>query len=181
MTNYPYATTLAARFLAEGLRLAASERGLSLREIGRRLGYSQAVVLSHMAKGRVQIPLGRACEIADEVGLQQRTFLLAVLEQRHPEVQWDLITGAADPLATALEQTAGKRLCSLSPSHRRVLHDVVRDSDPEERWISISEIPAVRLLRELYPLIQSDGLTPDDAASLRLAVSLDSEPRDGES
>lgn len=158
--------------LASGLRAAASERRLSLREIGRRLGYRQAVVLSHMARGRVPIPVDRAEAIAREVGLPEGQFLLAVLQQRHPEVDWNLITGAADPFATELERTAGKPLSALSPPHQRVLRDVVRDSDPESRWLSIPEISAVDLMRELFPQVRTGGLSANDRQLLRSLADL---------
>ena len=38
MKDHPYSSTAAAEMLAKGLRSASSERRLSLREIGRRLG-----------------------------------------------------------------------------------------------------------------------------------------------
>jgi DNA-binding transcriptional regulator YdaS (Cro superfamily) len=168
MSDHRWADSAAAQMLAVGLKAAAVERRLSLREIGRRLGYKQPVVLSHMATGRVPIPLDRAPDIAREVGLPAGPFLLAVLAQRHPDVDWELLTGNVDPFATELERTAGKPLSVLSPAHHRVLRDVVRDSEPEERWLSITEISAIRLLRELFPRLHDDGLTADDRDLLRL-------------
>lgn len=158
--------------LARGLRSASQEQGISLREIGRRLRYKQPVVLSHMAAGRVPIPLDKAPAIAAEVGLSQASFLLAVLEQRHPNIDWQLITGAADPFASELERTAGKPLSSLGSAHQRVLRDVVRDSAPEERWLSIPEIAAMKFLRELFPNLSSSGLAENDRDALRLAADL---------
>src|SRR5437763_15377370 len=99
--------------LAEGLRFAAQERGVSLREIGRRLGYKQPVVLSHMANGRVPIPIDRAVDIARHVEIPARQLLEAVLQQQHPKVEWRLITG--------LERVAGKPVSEPSPGHQRVL------------------------------------------------------------
>src|SRR5688572_16263254 len=109
MAEHRWAETLAARMLASGLKVAALERGLSLRAIGGRLEYKQPVVLSHMATGRVPIPLDRALDIAREVGLPDKPFLEAVLQQRHPGVDWSLVTGRADPLIGELETIAGKR------------------------------------------------------------------------
>jgi hypothetical protein len=158
--------------LASGLRAAAVERNLSLREIGRRLDYRQPVVLSHMASGRVPIPVDRVLDIAREVGLPEKQFLLAVLQQRHPEIDWEQIAGTADPFAAELETTAGRALSELSPAHRRVLRDVVRDRHPEERWLSIPEIAAVKFLRELFPNMQTSGLSEDDRDALRLTTHL---------
>lgn len=172
MSDYPYASTSAAIALTDGLRSAALDHHLSLREIGRRLGYKQPVVLSHMATGRVPIPLDKAPAIAAEVGLSQASFLLAVLEQRHKNIDWELITGAADPFASELERTAGKPLSSLSSAHQRVLRDVVRDSAPEERWLSIPEVSAVKFLRELFPNLKSEGLSESDRKALELGAAV---------
>ena len=54
--TYAYADSDAARMLASGLQRASEERGLSIRQLGKLLKYKQAVVLSHMATGRVPIP-----------------------------------------------------------------------------------------------------------------------------
>ena len=172
MSDYPYASTSAAIALTDGLRSAALDHHLSLREIGRRLGYKQPVVLSHMATGRVPIPLDKAPAIAAEVGLSEASFLLAVLEQRHKNIDWQLITGAADPFASELERTAGKPLSSLSPAHQRVLRDVVRDSDPGERWLAIPEISVMRLLRKMFPKMSTDGLSSSDRSLLQSLAEL---------
>lgn len=159
--------------LAAGLRTAALERGLSLREIGRRLGYKQPVVLSHMANGRVPIPIDRALDIAREVGLPAAQFLQAVLRQRHPEVDWRLVTSSvADPVVAELELLAGKPLGALSQAHHRVLRDLVRDPDPEARWLSIPEIAVVKVLRELFPNMQRDGLAEWQREFLRSYADL---------
>lgn len=175
MSDYPYASTRAAELLTNGLRTAAAERRLSLREIGRRLKYSQAVVLSHMATGRVPIPVDRALDIAGEVGLPGKQFLEAVLQQRHPNVDWRLITATEDPFVEELETIANKPLGDLSADHQRVLRDVVRDPDPQSRWLSVPEIAAVQLMRKIFPNMHREGLTPDERHLLDLLPAL----RDG--
>ena len=172
MAEHRWAETPAARMLASGLRAAAMERGLSLREIGRRLNYKQPVVLSHMATGRVPIPLDRALDIAREVGLPKKQFLQEVLQQRHPGVDWRLITAGEDPFVEELETIAGKPLSDLTAEHQRVLKDVVRDPDPQSRWLSIHEIAAVQLLRRIFPDMQREGLSPDDRNLLDLIPAL---------
>lgn len=172
MAEHHWADTTAAQMLAAGLRTAALERGLSLREIGRRLDYKQPVVLSHMANGRVPIPIDRALEIAREVGLPPKQFLEAVLQQRHPEVDWRLITGGRDPFATELEAIAGKPLSALGPSHQRVLREVVRDPKPEDRWLAVPEISTVKLLREIFPDLPRSGLSADDREDLNVLAML---------
>lgn len=167
MADFPHASTRAAGMLAEGLRSASNERGLSLRMIGKKLGYRQAVVLSHMANGRVPIPLDRALDIAREVGLPAKHFLEAVLEQRHPTVEWGLLTSPGDQFALELETLAGKPLSSVGADYQRVLREVVRDPDPDARWLAIPEISAVELLRELFPSLRTEGISSSDREMLR--------------
>lgn len=143
-----------------------------MREIGRRLAYRQPVVLSHMASGRVPIPIDRATEIAEQVGISPEKFLEAVLRQHHPKVEWSLITAETDQFIADLQKSAEKPLQSLSPGHRRVLIEVVKDSKPEERWLSIPEIAAVKFLRELFPHLTVAGLSIEDRENLRAGVEL---------
>lgn len=172
MAEHRWAETPAARMLASGLRVAAVERGLSLREIGRRLNYKQPVVLSHMATGRVPIPLDRALDIAREVGLPAKQFLQEVLQQRHPNVDWRLVTSVVDPFVDELETIARKPLSDLSAEHQRVLKDVVRDPEPRSRWLSINEISALQHLRKIFPHMHRDGLSSNDRSLLDLIPNL---------
>jgi hypothetical protein len=156
--DYDYKDTRAAQMLAEGLRRASSERGISVRQLGKRLNYKQAVVLSHWATGRVPIPIDRAVEVAHEVGLPEREFLLAVLEQRHGEVDWNLITGFKDDLVEDLEDIAGKPLSTLSPAHQSIMKEVVAEASPQRRWLTVNEVPVMQAIREQVPYVRSDGL-----------------------
>jgi len=164
MTKFRYANTAAATMLTDGLRSAALERGLSLREIGRRLGYKQPVVLSHMAKGRVPVPIDRAVDIAREVGLAAPAFLKAALQQQHPDTDWRLISGEEPELGTPLGR--------LSPRRQQIVKEVLDDPRPEERWIDAPEVPTLRLLRQLFPQMQTSGLSEEDQDKLRLAAHL---------
>jgi hypothetical protein len=156
--DYDYKDTQAAQMLAEGLRRASTERGLSVRQLGKKLNYKQAVVLSHWATGRVPIPIDRAVEVAREVGLPEREFLLAVLEQRHSEVDWRLITGFQDDLVEDLEAIAGKPLSTLPAEHQQVMKEVVAEVQPRRRWLTLSEVPVMEAIREQVPYVRSDGL-----------------------
>jgi hypothetical protein len=156
--DYDYKDTRAAQMLAEGLRRASSERGLSVRQLGKKLNYKQAVVLSHWATGRVPIPIDRAAEVAREVGLPEREFLIAVLEQRHKDVNWGLITDFNDDLVEDLEAIAGKPLSALSPDHQQVMKEVVAEVQPRRRWLTLSEVPVMDAIREQAPYVRSDGL-----------------------
>jgi transcriptional regulator with XRE-family HTH domain len=172
MTKLRYANTTAARMLTDGLRSAALERGLSLREIGRRLGYKQPVVLSHMAKGRVPVPIDRAPEIARQVGVPVDRFLEAVLRQHHPEVEWELITEPSAILYGEMEHIAGKSLDELDAGHQRVLKEAVEERDPEARWLSAAEVPVIQLVRELFPAVSAEGLSASDREFLRTIADL---------
>jgi hypothetical protein len=156
--DYDYKETRAAQMLSDGLRRASAERGLSVRQLGKKLNYKQAVVLSHWATGRVPIPIDRAVEVAHEVGLPEREFLLAVLEQRHAEVDWNLITGFNDDLIEDLEDIAGKPLATLSPEHQQVMKEVVAEVRPARRWLTVNEVPVMEAIREQLPFVRSDGM-----------------------
>jgi hypothetical protein len=155
--------------LADGIR-AASAGGLSVRQLGKRLRYRQAVVLSHMANGRVPIPLDRALDIAREVGLPAKEFLLAVLEQRHSQVDWSLITAPGDHFIEELESLAGKPLSAVNAEQRHVMREVVCDPRPARRWLSLAELPAIEVLRERRPHVRTEGLNAEDKESLRRAL-----------
>lgn len=159
MSDFEYAGTPAAKMLSEGLRAAAVDRGLSVRQIGKLLDYKQAVVLSHMANGRVPIPIDRALDIAEVVGLPAKEFLIAVLEQRHPEVNWGLITGIGDDFVASLEALAGRSLSQLSAEHRAVMREVVVEPHPGRRWLNLAEVPLVDALRHEEPNLRTEGVT----------------------
>lgn len=156
--EHPYANTPAARLLSAALRRKGEEEGVSVRTIGKALGYKQAVVLSHMANGRVPIPVNRAPEFAREVGLPEREFLLAVLYQRHKDVDWSLITSKSDEFVDELEALGGLPLSTISTEHRRVLREVVADPKPQRRWLTLAELPLLEAIREGAPQIRSEGL-----------------------
>lgn len=159
MGDFDYAESAAAKMLSDGLRAAAAERGLSVRQIGKRLNYKQAVVLSHMANGRVPIPIDRAMEIAEVVGLPARAFLLAVLQQRHAEIDWNMITGIGDDFVSSLEALAGKSLAQLSAEHRAILREMVVEPQPGRRWLNLAEVPLVDALRCEEPNLRTEGVS----------------------
>jgi hypothetical protein len=96
--------------------------------------------------------------VAREVGLPEREFLLAVLEQRHSEVDWNLITGFQDDLVEDLEAIAGKPLSTLPAEHQQVMKEVVAEVQPRRRWLTLSEVPVMEAIREQVPYVRSDGL-----------------------
>jgi hypothetical protein len=173
--NYlAHAETEAAMLLAGAVADRARD-GISLRELGRRLEYKQPVVLSHMATGRVPIPIDRALEIARTVGLSPRKFVLAVLEQRHPGIDWSMIVDPQTDFAGELETIAGSSLDELPAERRSVLREAVLDPHPSRRWLSTAELPAVDLLRQIRPTFRTEGLSQRDKLELRKALAKASE------
>ena len=170
MGDYDYAETSAARMLRDGLRIAAAERGLSVRQLGKMLQYKQAVVLSHMSNGRVPIPIDRALDIAEAVGLPPKEFLVAVLQQRHGEVNWGLITDIGDDFVTSLEALAGKPLSQLPAEHRAVMREIVVEHHPSRRWLSLAELPLMDALRAEEPNLRTEGVTERQKAAVVLGI-----------
>ena len=173
--NYPLASSAATRMLAQGLARAKDEQGLSVRQIGKIMNYKTAVVLSHMATGRVPIPIDRASELANILKLDERSFLFAVLHQRHPDVDWaDIFRGEQsegnDGLAMELEVILGGKLKDLSREHRGVMREVASERSPRRRWLSVHELPVVMMLRELLPALSTEGLDQSQIDRMRSAL-----------
>jgi hypothetical protein len=172
-----YRDSAAARLLAAGLANAANEHGLSQRSLARQLGYKQSVVLSHMALGRVPIPLERAAQFADLLKIDRREFLLAVLEQRLPDVDWSEIASSgaarsgAGELVTSLEAIAGGALDNLNSEQKFVMREVARDRYASERWLSVHEVPTVAQIRSLRPTIGTNGLSAEDHDAIRTILA----------
>lgn len=169
--DYPLADTAAARMLAEGLARAKDERGLSIRQIGKQMNYKTSVVLSHMASGRVPIPIDRSEEMAAIIGLDKRAFLLAVLHQRHPDVSWHILAGQShaekiDYLQYELESALGRPLSELSAEQRAVMREVAAEHAPARRWLSVHELHAVEVLRRLYPDMSTKGVPGSDLGAI---------------
>ena len=139
-TQFPYAKSAAALMLAEALERAASDRNLSRRSLAKVLGYKQGVVLSHMASGRSPIPVDRAAELAGHLRMDAGQFVLAVLEQRHPDVNFRTLVGGQpdrsseasrdDAFIQDLMAIAGCRLSELPSEHRRVIKEVIAERHP---------------------------------------------------
>lgn len=166
------ADSQAARMLSDGLARASKERGLSLRKVATLLGYKQAVVLSHMTSGRVPIPIDRAEDIAEVLDIDPADFLEAVVKQRHPDVSWSLMGTQQvgdDGLVHELAVSLGKPLRDLSPEQRSVMREVAAEQNPRRRWISVHELVAIDLLRELRPTISAHGLEAAELSAIRQA------------
>lgn len=170
--KFPYRDTVAAQTLASGLRRLSDEKGTSLRQLAVTLGFKQAVVLSHMASGRMPIPLDRAEQLADALELDKADFLFAVLEQRHTSTNWrgELASPASDEVVIELEAIAGQPLNRLSGEQISVLREVAAEPRPRRRWLTIHELTAVEHLRRLRPMIHVHGLSATDMRALEKSL-----------
>lgn len=179
-SSYPYKNTRAAIVLSRAID--AKSPGTSLREMAGLLGYRSAVVLSHMRTGRLPIPVDRARDIAEMVGLNEQEFLMAVLEQRYPRIDF---TSALDTrkrareaetkcdtgLAAELATLSGRSLDDLEPECVGVLREVVSDRHPRRRWLSVAEAGLIDVVRTARPDLARDGLTAGQAAALAKALN----------
>jgi hypothetical protein len=181
-SDYPYEHTRAARVLSDAIDVK-SDTGISLRQMAGQLGYKSAVVLSHMRTGRLPIPIDRAGEIAKMVGLEPARFLILVLEQRYPDVDFkrafkkDDEPGAASSLPVGVgvflkevEVAAGRSIEKLPAEHLGVIREVAADTRPRRRWVGVSEAGIIELVRQVRPDIAENGLTPDQATALAEAL-----------
>ncbi|MBX7488720.1 hypothetical protein K3177_09350 [Qipengyuania sp. GH25] len=173
--DYPLAETLAARMLSEALARAKDEDGLSVRQIGKLMNYKTAVVLSHMATGRVPIPIDRAPELAEILKLDRDRFLSAVLQQRHPDIDWGRLFkrttfSGEDGLAMELEAVLGSKLKDLTQEQRAVMREVAGERSPRRRWLSVHELGMVTMLRERFPEMTTDGLDQADMVKIMSAI-----------
>jgi hypothetical protein len=165
LDGYPYADTDAAFMLASAIYRTKRERGISLRSLAKHLNYKQATVLSHMANGRIVVPLDRAAEIARAVELNPAEFLLAAVDQRSRGAA-DLLSSLAgsgsvneNSFISELKLIAGHSVDSLSDDQKQVAREVVADEKPQRRWLSLAELPVMHLLRQLRPDISRVGLS----------------------
>ena len=175
-SDFPYAGTRAAKLLRDAIDRAHREERLSVRALGRQLGYKQATVLSHMASGRVAVPLERAPDIARAVSLNPGEFLAACVEQRSSEAS-DLLhfrpldhSESSFGLMSELSVIAGERLDDLNDEQKSVMRKVVADPRPARRWLSEAELPTVEGIRRLRPTMAIDGLSAVDRAKVEAAL-----------
>jgi hypothetical protein len=161
--DYLFANSEATKMLAAGIERVANGTGATQRDIAKQLNYKTSVVLSHMALGRVPIPIDRVPDIARVLALNPSAFLLATLKQRHPDIDFDALLGVQMPsesaLAAELEAIAGAALDELPSETRQILREVVGSRQPERRWLAHTELPIVELLRSRFPEIGPKGLS----------------------
>ncbi|WP_199039427.1 helix-turn-helix domain-containing protein [Sphingomonas mollis] len=159
-SDHPLAGTKAARMLAQGIQMAAERDKLSLREIAKALGHKNPSMLSQWANGRVPIPIERVAELADALQLDGQLFMLAVLSQRHPSVDWGIIEDRLTPayaFVERLQSIAGKPIEEFEPGQVKVMNEVAADPQADRRWISAQESEMIEALRILtWPMADDE-------------------------
>ena len=160
---FHYGDTDAARMLRSGLNRQKAN-GVSLRAVAKKLRYAQATVLSHMANGRVAVPIERATQIARAVEIDEREFLAAAVAQRAPEAKNLLGQGyeTAFGLVAEIAMIAGTPPDQLTDEQKAVIREVAGDASPRRRWLSLAELRAVTVIREAKPNFRLNGLSAAD-------------------
>jgi cyanate lyase len=160
--------------IPQGLLEAKQKRKLSVRQISVKLGYKNSTVLHHMVSGRAPIPIDRAEELAEALELEFSEFLRAVVYQRHPEVDWNLLMLDCAPSAKIPVEEALDAVFSADPtmtrSQRLVLKDIVQNRATPKRWISQNELKVLELIRSLRPDAASEGLSVSDREKIEAAL-----------
>src|SRR3546814_13326797 len=151
-SDYPYEETRATQMLATALKRAWNEKRLSQRTLAKQLGYRSSVVLSHMASGRVPIPIERVDDYAQLLEIDEGEFLLAVLEQRYPHLDFrnmgaKTVPQSEDGLLEELELIAGQPLSSLPPSQMNVVSESIADNTDKSRRLPLNNLSLVDVLR----------------------------------
>jgi len=168
--EYPLINTRAKKMLADALKRVDQDKGWSQRQVAAMLGYKSSVIVSHMAHGRVPVPLDRALDYARLLSIDPAEFVLAVLEQRYPDIDFmRLLIGGKDNLAGGrtehewmiedLEAAAGKPLNEITPKQLRILREVAADANAERRWANINEVALLDIIRAQRPDLADNGLS----------------------
>lgn len=172
LNSYPLKGTRAQTMLEDAMRVLQSA-GKSQRDVAAILGYKSSVVLSHMTAGRVPIPIDRAKDIASALGMDMHAFLLAVLEQRFPDVDFKSlfnVSYSSDRTVGRLEAVAGCSLNNLPAETLGMLDEVVAARNPRRRWLEPAELATMNLVRSLRPDIPSSGLSDEDRQAIEKAL-----------
>lgn len=170
--DYPLQGTRAQVMLDEAMKRAQAA-GRSQRAVALELGYKSSVVLSHMASGRVPIPVDRAPEMATKLGMETTVFVLAVLEQRYPDFDFRSlfnISYSSNLTVARLEAIAGCSLDDLPAETRSMLEEVVAARHPRRRWLSPAEVSTMELVRNLRSNGSIGGLSDGDREAIEKAL-----------
>lgn len=170
---FPHADTDAALALQLAINTAKVKNKTSLRTIAKQLNYKQAAVLSHMANGRIPIPVKRIKDIAIVLDLNPEAFFKLVLKQRCPEISSSVEDDGTNHYALLSDLRHPDMplgLANATPSQMRIIREVPHDDHAAERWLSPHEIRYVNEIRKLKPEVVTDRLSPRDLQLLSLAL-----------
>lgn len=167
---FPYMDTAAALMLRSALDQYVRRKKSSLRKLAKELGYKQSTMFSHMANGRIAIPIDRATELADVLEMPRAVFVSAVVKQRYPEVV-DALAAGADSSGLQMD-LAGVRSSDprLTKMQQKILHELSRDTCPEERWLAAAEVPLVKFLRTELPQVFEEQVAGARLQALKAAI-----------
>lgn len=168
--HFPYVDTDAAQILRSALDQYVRRKKSSLRKLAKELGYKQSTMFSHMANGRIAIPIDRATELADVLEIPRAVFVSAVVKQRYPEA-FDALAAGADSSGLQMD-LAGVSASDprLTKMQQKILHELLRDTCPEERWLAASEVALVKFLRTEVPQVFDEHVTGARLRALKAAI-----------
>lgn len=86
---------------AMALTKAIDSTDLTQREIADRVGFKNANIISMLKSGETRVPLERIPALAATLGMDEREFLLAAIEEYHPGVHEVLVDILGVPLSDA--------------------------------------------------------------------------------
>lgn len=108
-------------------------------------------------------------DLSDRLELDRNAFLLAVLEQRLPMLDFQALVDSRpaagekhEKLINQSETIGGRPLSALADDLLDLIKECVADKYPRSRWFSLDELPVVALIRQLRPTFRSQGLTQAD-------------------
>lgn len=149
--THPFIETRATRMVAAAIKEQQRRHGLSQRDLAKRIGYKTSVVLSHIAVGRVGVPLDRVMDFARVLEIDPVVFLIAALEQKHPDIDFrsamNIEVAPQSPLKAKLEAIAGCTLDDLDPELKALLEEVVGAARPRRRWLTLGETQVIDMIR----------------------------------
>jgi hypothetical protein len=163
--------------LKEALTRYTSKNKGGLRALAKLVKFNQSTVFSHMATGRIGIPLERAEQFAALLDMNAVDFTLAVLEQREPGVH-ALLAGAFDfEAGGAVSAEAGaiiamvRRAQGLSADHVALIGDILREDVPVGRWAIGRNAELLGVIRAARPLGMDEAEWDELFAIVREFVS----------
>lgn len=163
----PHSDTEARFMLSDAIAARRRADKASLRMLAAEMEMSSAM-LSHMATGRIPIPVDGAAKLADALGISRSEFVKSVLKQRFPNAMAILDDEADVGGNDGSEVTRARMMVTFydgtppTGDLALILDQVRTADDAQERWLTPSELPVVNMIRRLRPNFSKLGLTEVD-------------------